>query len=698
VRRRRAFGLAVAGILSLVPLASAALRAARASNSEPLLPNLIADPPDNATLVTDSIEGTSQLLLRFNGYVQNAGPGALDFRGARETPTVKGKSAHELKEEIALYKYREESLPQGLEEELAAPAMSVSQRLYTTNEGDPQDSERYLERPHVEEPSPAEMFYSNADGHHHWHLQHVAKYSLWNASRTAEVAPAQKVGFCLDDSQHIEPNVGPSAPVYSNSVPPYLGFCRQFEPNATSVYEGISPGWRDVYNRELAFQWVDASDVLPGEYWLREEVDPTGVIKQTGGGPKVEYATTPTVIPGFDAEAATDSVNEDETKTVNLLTRSYEDEATPVYRIVSKPQHGTLGEVEGGQVTYTPEAGYSGNDSFSFSASDPTSAFPEHPAVATVSISVESAAPSVLISGAQAEMTAGTSVQLSATATHYSGEVEWEASDGTLTPAGLGFGDRERIYTAPLEPPPGATVTVTARLKEDPAVSDQQTIMIQPVPPVEPVPELPPVSSAGTGPPSGFLPSSGSSLTTGSSPSSGSPGSQPGGSKTKSTSSSRASGSHSGRPRHRGLHRGSPLHRGLYRSGVSSPVAPVSISRPRAMIVGRVLVMTATPSAAGRIRLTAYLGEHALGTCVTETPGGRSFTCRIRIGLKVSLRAPVSVRASLRAAGMLVQAVLPAQRIPEMKMRPIGAIAGVASVGGVFWCSPSTLVGVLVGG
>ena len=93
--------------------------------------------------------------------------------------------------------------------------MKVFQRVFTTNA-----EETNIERPHKEEPSAAEVLYVNADGHHHFHLQHVAKYSLWNASRTAEVAPAQKVGFCLEDSEHEDQDlgVGPSSKVYADNV------------------------------------------------------------------------------------------------------------------------------------------------------------------------------------------------------------------------------------------------------------------------------------------------------------------------------------------------------------------------------------------------------------------------------------------------------------------------------------------------
>ncbi len=652
-------GLAVAVAVGLWAVSAGSWREAHASGTASFLPNLVADPPDNAEIVTSSAEGETRLLLRFNGYVHNDGPGALDIRGSRAKPTVSGKTAGQLAEEIELYKRKEQTLPQALEEELATPAMKVSQRVFTTNEGDQQIPEQYIERPHYEEPSTGEMVYANADGHHHWHLQHVARYSLWNAERTAEVAPASKVGFCLDDSQHVEPNVGPANPVYANDVPPYPGFCRHFEPNSTSVYEGISPGWRDVYERELAFQWVDVSDVLPGEYWLREDVDPNGIIKQAGGGPKFEYSKTATVIPGFDAQPQLVSVNEDEARTLTLTAGAYQDAATPAYAILTEPEHGTLSDVEGDRVTYTPAPGYSGSDSFTFAARDPNSTFPVHPAVAPVSISVASLKPSVSISGAVTQMIAGTSLQLSATVANDTGKVEWEASAGVITPEGPD--GRRSLYTAPSQPGTGETVVITARLGDDGAVTDERTIAIEPAPQPEPAPELPPEPSPTPGQSSPAGPTANPGSVSGSV-------SNPGSVST-----------------------------GAGTRGSASHPSPPTLSAPRAMLVGRMLVMTTAPSLAGRVELAAYASRGRLGGCASYTPAGRAFTCRIRLDRRTSLRARISVHASLRAGGVVVSVVRSAGRIPEMRMRPVGVRAREASAGG-FWCSPSTLASVLVEG
>src|SRR5271166_184040 len=649
----------LAPVLAIGMAAMGHMLQARASERAPLLPDLVAAPPDGAVLVTSSLEGRARLLLRFNGYIHNLGPGALDIRGSRAMPTAAGLTEARLVETVYEHKDREEVLPQALEEELALPAMHVSQRMYYSNEGEAEKG--YLERAHVEEAMRASMAYSNADGHHHWHLKSIAKYSLWNGDKTAEVAPSQKVGFCLEDSLHVEPT-GPANPVYAPFEPPYGRLCRRFEPDATEVFEGISPGWEDMYSREIAFQWVDVSDLAPGEYWLREDVDPEGLVKQTGAGSKSSYAAAPTVIPGFDAESETVSVTAPQSLTVHLHARAYEDTATPSYSIASPPQHGSLGQLEGDQVTYTPDPGYAGADSFSFAARDPNSPFPEDPALATVSVTVGSAPPppAISLSGGQAAMVAGTSVPLTAHVVGDTGNVEWEASAGTISSEGEP--DGEGLYRAPAAPPPGGTVTITARLQDDPTVSAQETIAIEPVPPVEPVPQVPGGESAAGG------------------GASGSPSADPPGQGSAGTAAAPVTSTPTGAVR------------------VKAHRTTAAISRPRAMFVGRVLVLEATPNLGGHLSLAAYTGGHTIGRCSAQTPAGRLFTCRLTLARRFSARQRITVEAALRAGATLARVVLPAGVIPEMRMRPVGVARRVVVAGSVFWCSPSMLTGVLTYG
>jgi lysyl oxidase/Big-like domain-containing protein len=916
-----------------------ALRQAHASGAEEL-PNLVADPPDNTLLETSSVEGSSRLLLRFNGYVHNVGPGALDFRGSREKPKVSKAT----EEEVERAREHEASLPPKTETELASPPMKVFQRVFTTSIG---QEETNIERAHKEEQSEGEMLYVSADGHHHWHLQRVAKYSLWNAAKTAEMAPAQKVGFCLEDSEHVETAVGPKAPVYADNVPPFRDFCQQYRPNASSLFEGISPGWRDAYRRELAFQWVDVSNVLPGEYWLREDVNPLNVIKEAGGANAPAYARTPTIVPGFDALAQSTSTPAGEAKTVKLTSTAWSDSATPKYTIVAPPQHGTLGAVSKNQVTYTPEAGFTGSDSFTFSAADPSSQFPQHPATATVSIEVaESSAPVVTIEGAPSSLPAGTSVQLSAHVVNDGPSVTWSASAGSITSSGL--------YTAPPNPPAGGSVTITATSSK--GAKGQRTIEITPVAWVplagdsgskyevadqtevgheeafaftakstgtveelqfltdrvpnigvsglemavftdsagkpgqvlgtalaagEPatsswikatgvaasvtagkqywlvvlplgsgsaelhfnaakprdqgsgnlestegeltkaIPESswetynqgpvgfealgaatsvtiegaplsmaagsgvqlsahvldgPPgvnwSASAGAVSPGGFYtapsePPAGGSVTVTATSSNGvqdqrtieitpaglTPAISISGAQSQMTagtgveltaSVSNDSGgvdwsvsgggtlSPEGTEGLKSLYtapsaagtvtitarlrdrptvsaqqviavalasvpipapEGPPTATGATGSAgftVSSPHP--GLTRPRAMLIGRKLVISTRATVGGRVRLSAYLNGRRLGTCAALTPAGRPFTCDLTLGSKVSLRARISVLASLRLNSLILKSWLRAARIPQMKMKPAGRSAHASSLAGRFWCSPSTLL------
>jgi hypothetical protein len=113
------------------------------------------------------------------------------------------------------------------------------------------------------------------------------------------------------------------------------------------------------------------------------------------------------------------------------------------------------------------------------------------------------------------------------------------------------------------------------------------------------------------------------------------------------------------------------------------------------MLFGRVLVMSTIASAPGRVSLDAYLGGRRLGGCASKTPGGRIFTCRVRLGRRVSLRAHIKIVASLRVGNFVVHSLLQAQRIQPMRMGSPASNGRAASAASMFWCSPSTLTAVL---
>jgi len=45
--------------------------------------------------------------------------------------------------------------------------------------------------------------------------------------------------------------------------------------------QGISVGWRDIYNSSLPDQWIDVTAVPPGQYWLEGVVDPENHIEES---------------------------------------------------------------------------------------------------------------------------------------------------------------------------------------------------------------------------------------------------------------------------------------------------------------------------------------------------------------------------------------------------------------------------------
>lgn len=111
------------------------------------------------------------------------------------------------------------------------------------------------------------------DGHDHWHVQNVARYELFRANGTVLVRGA-KVGFCFfDTSAHWTSLPGsPSWPRYRESG------CGTRSSLAATM--GISVGWGDQYGWDFAYQWIDITGLVSGEYWVRVQVDAGGSYRE----------------------------------------------------------------------------------------------------------------------------------------------------------------------------------------------------------------------------------------------------------------------------------------------------------------------------------------------------------------------------------------------------------------------------------
>ena len=446
-------------ILVLIGCAGAAVAAvplyALAAADVSRAPDLRADPVERIDQpAVYAGPGANRLLVRFDGFVTNVGEGPLEIRG---DPRVA------------------QTAPGGVKQYALAtgqPAGAVPGEAVAT----------------------PEVAFETDDSHDHFHLMRAMRYSLWNQAKTAEVAPGQKVGFCLED---LDPDLTPPAPepdpqVYVEAVTS----CDSGDPGATDLRMGVSSGWRGVYAKSLAFQWVDVSSTAPGTYLVASQADPDGTIWEGGGnGPETNtraFASTPVTVPGHVAKALTAA----QTRRAQQITLQSTSVGTPGpvrFSVVKGPAHGTLDRADGAGfngpvVTYTPDAGYTGPDSFTYVAHDSTSPFPLAGSDPQASVSITAAAPSVSISNAPASLIAGTSAQLSAAVSGTPGGVTWSTSAGTISPSGL--------LVAPSDPPAGGTLTVWARSTSAPTVSARVQIGVTGAPAAEPAPLPAPAAAA----------------------------------------------------------------------------------------------------------------------------------------------------------------------------------------------------------
>jgi len=98
--------------------------------------------------------------------------------------------------------------------------------------------------------------------HEHFHFLGYAVFRLLDGDGM-EVVEGNKQAFCLVDSQKFWTD-GSAAP-----------FARY-----NCGYQGLQPGWSDVYDSSLPCQFLDVTDVAAGSYTLAIEVNAEGLISE----------------------------------------------------------------------------------------------------------------------------------------------------------------------------------------------------------------------------------------------------------------------------------------------------------------------------------------------------------------------------------------------------------------------------------
>ncbi|XP_053500737.1 protein-lysine 6-oxidase [Ictalurus furcatus] len=92
--------------------------------------------------------------------------------------------------------------------------------------------------------------------HQHYHsMDEFSHYDLLDASTQSRVAEGHKASFCLEDTSCD------------------YGYYRRYA--CTAHTQGLSPGCYDTYNADIDCQWIDITDVKPGNYILKISVNPS---------------------------------------------------------------------------------------------------------------------------------------------------------------------------------------------------------------------------------------------------------------------------------------------------------------------------------------------------------------------------------------------------------------------------------------
>ncbi|KAJ3606075.1 hypothetical protein NHX12_028118 [Muraenolepis orangiensis] len=92
--------------------------------------------------------------------------------------------------------------------------------------------------------------------HQHYHsMDEFSHYELLDSSSQQSVAEGHKASFCLEDTSCD------------------YGYYRRFA--CTAHTQGLSPGCYDTYNADIDCQWIDITDVKPGNFILKVSVNPS---------------------------------------------------------------------------------------------------------------------------------------------------------------------------------------------------------------------------------------------------------------------------------------------------------------------------------------------------------------------------------------------------------------------------------------
>jgi len=118
-------------------------------------------------------------------------------------------------------------------------------------------------------PAQSPDMFEFSECHGHFHFESFARYEL-RASDGTLVATGHKQSFCVEDTERIADDA-PLERKYS---------CTLGSPTPDAI-QGVQAGWGDLYPSTLDCQWVDVTDVPPGDYQLHVFLNDAAVLPET---------------------------------------------------------------------------------------------------------------------------------------------------------------------------------------------------------------------------------------------------------------------------------------------------------------------------------------------------------------------------------------------------------------------------------
>jgi len=383
----RTRGRRLVGVTAVVALSAAFLPTGGAQGAGALLPDLISDPPRPSFFNELNLpDGSTRLVVTFDGYVHNIGEGPLDVVGNPQEPG------------------------------------GMRQRVRNGQEW--------------EEVGTPTVRYETDDGHNHFHLIEAIEYVLWNEAQGAQSAIGSKIGFCLVDSEQME---GGNDQSYSEELD---NFCEEDNPAATSLRMGITPGWRDIYDATTTLQWVDVTNTTPGRYWIGAITDPNDeIVESNEANNDLIFSERTISVPGYAPRAQQPIVVDGPEATLSLLATAHGTVGTPLFTIIEGPSSGMLdvplnASLGSGDVRYFPNAGFVGSDQITYSVHDASSPYPQERPTYTVAIEVSAGAAAAAAAGQQPPSLVAPSTFFETTVGEFS-EVAVDAEDAGGEPARL---------------------------------------------------------------------------------------------------------------------------------------------------------------------------------------------------------------------------------------------------------------------